>query len=252
LVDEATSPLQLSLANINTDELPEAPVTKQKKMKNIQNIEEVDDQEIYAVSQASGDISLFPSPYVKPSYGLTRVEKARLLNAGFPSILDEDGHRPVTISSSLKGLSMNWELERKDLRYNDISFTFMGLTFNDELFHHFGGYFPQSIFFTLQFYDFAPLTTERLSLYTGPLPPSQRFSEEKHHRSTSVPPSGKHTRQWSHVSHHSSSRNNYLPEETKEQEHLWPGIFFGFEEDGTPNCKFTDFFLKKTIIFKIC
>ena len=96
------------------------------------------------------------------------------------------------------------------------------------------GSFPTSVFFTFQFYNFPYATTERMHIYTGPLPVSKRNADQAHHRSSSIPPRGQHVRQWSHVSQRSVKA--YLPEETAEDEHLWPGILYSFEEDGTPDC----------------
>jgi hypothetical protein len=78
------------------------------------------------------------------------------------------------------------------------------------------------------------LTTERLYVYTGGLPPSLRQKEEAHHRTSSALPKGKHSRTWSHISQR--SMKNYLPEETLKDEQVWPGILYSYEEDGTPNC----------------
>lgn len=144
LVDEATSPLQLSQAEIDTS-FVEPPVKPKKVVKKIEVEEEPEDQEIYAVSQSVGDASQFPAP--KSGFGITplsRVEKARLLNAGFTQIFDEDGHRPVVVGTSIKGSDgtrVDFSAEQKDLRYNDVTLTFMGLTFNAGLFNHFGGAF---------------------------------------------------------------------------------------------------------------
>ena len=138
LVDEATSPLNLSEANLDTIGLN----TIHKKIPKGDKIEDEDDQEIHATAQSHGDASQFPSPHSGYNTPLTRVEKARLLNAGFSMILDEDGKRPVSIGNSLKGdsfLKSNMDIERQDLRFNDIVFTFMGISFNSELFNRFGG-----------------------------------------------------------------------------------------------------------------
>jgi hypothetical protein len=249
LVDEATSPF-VSQHDMRTEPKEPAyvapkPIAKKPIIDSMED--EQEEQEIYAVSSAEESAHLLPK--TGRSMPLTRVEKARLLNAGFDVILDEDGHRPFVVGPSLKDLKLNYSLEKADLRYNDISLNFMGLTFNAELFNHFGGnhymdliflgYFPSSVYFSFQFYNYPFTTTERLHIYTGPLPASKRESDTAHHRSSSLPPSNKHVRQWSHVSQRSS--RGYLPEDATEEEHLWPGILYSIEEDGVPACTFSFF-----------
>ena len=139
MVDEGTSPPQLSYAELD---IP-IPIKPKKKQFAAEMEEEEEEQEIYAVAQAGTETSQFPSPMATIGNApLTRVEKARLLNAGFKVILDEDGHRPVTVGSSLRGseaIRINLDAEKQDLRHNEMNFTFMGITFNAELFQHFGG-----------------------------------------------------------------------------------------------------------------
>ena len=109
------------------------------------------------------------------------------------------------------------------------------------------GYLPNSVYFTFQFYNSSYTSTERLHLYTGPLPPTKRQTEEAHHRSSSIP-RGQHQRQWSHMSQASQrSGRFYLPEEIKEEEQLWPGILYSYEEDGMPNCMLTFLYLESVL-----
>lgn len=135
LIDEATSPLYTSQADIDTSALVKKKIVKPEIVD-----EDNDDQIIQAKNVLREEASQFPSPMgYWGTAPLSRVEKARLLNAGFNILLDEDGHRPVTLSPSAKGTRIELGLEKKDLRFNDIHFNFMGLTFNAELFEHFGG-----------------------------------------------------------------------------------------------------------------
>jgi hypothetical protein len=254
MVDDATSPFA-SVANLNPQPaLPprEPEVAKKKSEKKIvpkkeEILQDEEEQEIHAVSQATTEVSHIPYPTQNVvTTPLSRVERARLLNAGFNQILDEDGHRPFSISATLRDLKIDESIEQKDLRFNDLHLLFMGITFNAELFEHFGGkskfdnvflgYLPTSIYFSYQFYNFSYMSTERMHIYTGPLPASKRDVNMAHHRSSPVPPSNKHSRNWSHVSQRSN--RSYLPEETEEDEHIWPGILYSYEEDGTPACIF--------------
>jgi hypothetical protein len=140
MVDEATSPLYLSQADINTEPAP-PPLPKIKKASVM--VDEPDEQEIYENSQLAGEFAQFPSPLKATlSSSLSRIEKARLLNAGYNILLDELGHRPIQVGSSLKNydsIRIDFDSEKVDLRFNDIHMLFMGITFNSDLFEHFGG-----------------------------------------------------------------------------------------------------------------
>jgi hypothetical protein len=140
MVDEATSPLYLSKADITSEPAP-PPLPTIKKAPVVDD--EPDEQEIYENSQLTGQFAQFPSPLKgASSSSLSRIEKARLLNAGFNALLDELGHRPVQVGSSLKNydsIRIDFDSEKADLRFNDIHMLYMGITFNSDLFEHFGG-----------------------------------------------------------------------------------------------------------------
>ncbi|KAI8929906.1 hypothetical protein BC831DRAFT_441572 [Entophlyctis helioformis] len=205
-------------------------------------------------------------PSLRPQ--LSRMERARLLNAGFEMLSDEDGQRPTQVMALVNDAQMSqhsqpkfdMDAEIRDLRANDVSLQFQGLTFSQDLFHQLGDRFPQSVYFSFQFYTFPHTTSERLAVYTGPLPAKQAnqraqqgpahgrqssqsaYSQQPpspHHRSASVP---MHSRQWSHVSH-ASQRSMYASVEqhgsgscggTNTSPPAWPGILYRFDRDGFP------------------
>ena len=137
MVDDATSPLQLSLTDFA--ELNPPPLPKQK---HDLIDDEPEEQEIYENNLNTGEFAHFHAPKKTSSSSLSRVEKARLLNAGFNVVLDEDGHRPVQVGSTFRNIHsirIDFDLEKKDLRFNDVHMLYMGITFNSDLFEKFGG-----------------------------------------------------------------------------------------------------------------
>ncbi|RKO91476.1 hypothetical protein BDK51DRAFT_30914, partial [Blyttiomyces helicus] len=170
---------------------------------------------------------------------ISRGEKARLLSAGFPTILDDNGEKPAHTILSLQdpdNITVDVSLESKDRRLNEISLMFMGITFKPEVQKRFAGRFPPSVYFTFQFYNFPSTTTERLEVYAGPLPHS-RGRHSQHSRSSSVPMNG-HTRKWSGQSL-ASEKSFYsnAPQgcEPAGGDNIWPGLLYRFENDGSPS-----------------
>lgn len=138
MVDEATSPLYLS----QVDMLEVSPPSLPKKKVPVVD-EELEEQEIYENNQISGQFTQFPAPKKAIlASSLSRIERARLLNAGFTVALDESGHRPTQVGSSFKNydsVRIDFESEKADLRFNEVHILYMGITFNSDLFEHWGG-----------------------------------------------------------------------------------------------------------------
>ena len=107
----------------------------------------------------------------KGPYLLTRAAKARLLAAGFQSITDERGQKPVEMHGAHRRIDLS--LEEKDVRIiNEFVFQAMGISFFPS---EMAGKLPGSVFFTFQFYTFPFLTTKRMHLnhdenMTGEIP----------------------------------------------------------------------------------
>ncbi|KAJ3034128.1 Nephrocystin-4 [Rhizophlyctis rosea] len=125
----------------------------------------------------------------------------------------------------------------EDGRANDVTVTFLGVTFGEEFLGRVAGQLPTTLYFTFQFYNFPYSTTEALHVYTGPLPLSRGPVGKiaNHHRSASVPNKA-HARQRSHMSgksFHSNFQEANL-EETQREDVIWPGIFYRVMEDGMP------------------
>ena len=106
-------------------------------------IVEGDDEVLKSQDITHAPMREFVGPYIKFSQKqlISRTERARLIKAGFEPILDKDGHIITSIGPSYaerEQLKIKLDLEEKDkLRQNDISFTFMGVTFKDGIFELF-------------------------------------------------------------------------------------------------------------------
>ncbi|XP_078617317.1 nephrocystin-4-like isoform X2 [Branchiostoma floridae x Branchiostoma japonicum] len=100
--------------------------------------------------------------------GLSRAAYARLYTAGFPPIVDRHGQSPEVVDPS-DHVTVNLAQEQADpLQSNEIIFQF--LAFSRILSAQPSGSMtsqPSTVFFTLQFYRFPPLITERLLLGTA-------------------------------------------------------------------------------------
>ncbi|KAJ3035882.1 Nephrocystin-4 [Rhizophlyctis rosea] len=243
LVDEATSPMSSPSEASSDSEIQPEPKPKPPPVI-------VDEKETELISVPAHPVSFDASQFPKPKTSkfrpaLSRMEKARLLNAGFVRILDEEGNKPVQVGlgvGSIDGLGGGGQSVRPDLgiefgdpRANDVTVTFMGLSFNDDFVNRVSGQFPSSVYFTFQFYNFAYSTTEALHVYTGPLPLSRAETRMPgHHRSSSVPTRA-HARKWSHMSG-KSFRSNVQDAEVPDEhgDLIWPGILYRVREDGTP------------------
>ncbi|KND02206.1 uncharacterized protein SPPG_02691 [Spizellomyces punctatus DAOM BR117] len=171
LVDAVTSPLALSDADPDAD-IPAPPPRSRTR-------------------------TPAPAPSRPPSthQPLTRLERARIHEAGFPPTLDDQGRKAAIVSLDER---VDLDAENQDLRGCEIGLSFLGVMFYDEL----DTPTPHTLRLTYQFYTFAPHTTPPLRIYTGPLPAA------KHQRSASA--------------------KSQQAEET-----MWPGIFWAGGEDGT-------------------
>lgn len=97
---------------------------------------------------------------------------------------------------------------------------------------------PQSVYFTFQFYTFHHMTTERLHVYTGHLPPLSRggqpVNSKPYHRSASVPAKS-HARHMSQDSLHSQVGENEdgVAVMGNDGNGYWPGILWKYDQDGS-------------------
>lgn len=78
------------------------------------------------------------------------------------------------------------------------------------------------------------MTTEKVKVYTGPLPPKYEKIIPHHERSSSLPQN--HDRKWSHLSNKSFTSTS-AKKVTLSSEFQWPAIFYRFEHDGRAACK---------------
>lgn len=220
------------------DEIPEFPKVTVEPRKQVElhtHILPEPDKELIEVPDEFEHVIEMPSP--KPSKlksRLSRVERARLLNAGFSKILTESGDKPTEIQLNdldTSNLKSNLDLEMNDSLANEVTIDFLGVTFDESMLERMAGNYPGSVYFSFQFYNFPHSTTERLKVYTGSLPPAYEKNSPSHARSSSLPQH--HNREWSHLSQKSFT-STYANREKNTNEAQWPAIFYRFEQDGRP------------------
>ncbi|KAI9003253.1 hypothetical protein BC832DRAFT_99374 [Gaertneriomyces semiglobifer] len=162
-----------------------------------------------------------PTAPDRPRSALSRIEKARLYDAGYMPVLDEDGHKVP--APPMRGVwKADLELESRDLRGNDVTIGFLGATFDGA-----DRPPPKAIFFTYQFYNFPVLTTDLVAVHTGPLPNQSSHqhpsaSEEVRKRRGSIDKDS--------VMDVDDSGNGAEKTETL----LWPAIFYRLGQDRRP------------------
>jgi hypothetical protein len=84
------------------------------------------------------NVAAVPSASPKPKKRLSRVERARFLNAGFEKILDNDGNKLETyVPGNLPNL--NLEQEFSDPMMNELHITFQGITYSKDFIDLKGG-----------------------------------------------------------------------------------------------------------------
>ncbi|KAK5666070.1 hypothetical protein QVD99_007683 [Batrachochytrium dendrobatidis] len=208
------------------------------------------DEEVVAASNLeSAPVEVF-TPFPVPlathlRQRLSRMERARLHNAGFEMLLDDNHCAPTEIQLNNVDpvyLASNLELEFNDPLMNDVTILFQGLSFCQDTYQQLDGRFPTSVYFSFQFFTFPYTTTEKMNVYDGLLPAktqsqtrSQKNTESlPHKRSTSVPA---HCREWSHASH--TSRYSFNPSAQgipgdNLQTHITPGILYRYNREGFP------------------
>ncbi|KAJ3031857.1 UNVERIFIED_CONTAM: Nephrocystin-4 [Siphonaria sp. JEL0065] len=230
-----------------TPRRPSTPPPLPKKQKK----QESDSEDDEDMNPSHGIITTDPSQFPKPSRytgrkggALTRAERARLQSAGFPLPLDDSGAKPhlltLTPGEIAGGMHVDLEAEASDsLRNNEITFTLMGVSFTPELCMRLTGHFPTSVYFTYQFYNFPYCSTERMFIYTGPMPPGDH-GHSQHQRSFSVPTNNPHhARHWSQSSTSSfhssvpSGDNHHQNKKDNLTDCYWPGILYPIDEDGS-------------------
>ncbi|KAJ3068829.1 Nephrocystin-4 [Podochytrium sp. JEL0797] len=232
-----------------TPKRPSSPPPLPKKQKKHDSDEDDDQMLNPSHTISTMDPSQFPKPskyHGRKGGALSRAERARLQSAGFPLPLDDSGAKPhpltLTPGEIASGLNVDLEVEGKDgFRNNEITFTLMGVSFTPELCMRLTGHFPTSVYFTYQFYNFPYCSTERMYIYTGPMPPGDN-GHAQHQRSFSVPTNNPHhSRHWSQSStssFHSNvpSGNGGGPDAKKNGDGFtdcyWPGILYPIDEDG--------------------
>ncbi|KAI9193722.1 uncharacterized protein BJ171DRAFT_603015 [Polychytrium aggregatum] len=262
LIDEATSPLTLSEQDETSSQelevLQPRPSSRasQRPSKAAREDYEPDLKPVETTKQWQQAPYLFRSPKSYPSRPqISRSDKARLLNAGFPVILDDQGLKPIQIGLSpgdISNLRLDMDVEFRDpIRRNELCLGFMGVKLNQNAQDRITGKFPSTVVFSYQFYNFPHATTTRVGVYTGPLPARPPTASEHpfrptstggqrpqrphpgHHRSSSLP---NHSRRWSqqsHLSQQSLQSHQPVPATAeRECECIWPGILYELDQQG--------------------
>jgi hypothetical protein len=161
------------------------------------------------------------TPKVLSNQKLNRIQAARFQNAGFEIFLDENGHKPIDTSDDDINVYTDYNLELNDGRANKVILQIMGVTFNDGYIAKNTGLVPNSLIFSLKFFDKPAISTERAKLYLGEtFPPKYQQDSD----------TGKkiHQRTMSELSH-----SSMLEQEDTIQ---WPGILYKYQPDNRPGC----------------
>ncbi|KAJ3087899.1 Nephrocystin-4, partial [Quaeritorhiza haematococci] len=274
MVDDATSPLDGSEVGLNPSVEPapkegppppplppslppSIPLPVHEKRKSDVSMSDVKDTD--SVLQIDGRPPTQPykvtAAQVSAKQRLWRIEKARLLKAGFKPVClpngqplrrekAEDGSMEPEMETAGGGGSVRTKrgnasstsrmgaksrikmtnimdplLETNDcLRVNEIGLTFMGITWNQD--YQAFARPPESVYFTYHFYNFPVSATERLHIYTGPLPVTMRDKQQSR-QSKNSGDLGEQLGE-GHIDNH----------QTDDQ--LWPGIFYCFDENNQP------------------
>jgi nephrocystin-4 len=206
------------------------PITPAKQViieEEILEIEEVAEVLVIKNDEFS-PLPALPSPGFKNV--LSRIQKSRLFHAGFEKFYDENGKLPtvIEVSSLDDRLKCDIDLELKDQRDNEVTLQFMALTLTDDFKSKMAGDLPSSVTFSFQFYTFPNISTERLKIYTGSLPPNYQKAPQ-HNRSSTSPLKKNSGLENTNHAYSSDTINNTEPES-------WPGIFYRIEQDGRPAC----------------
>jgi hypothetical protein len=206
------------------------PITPAKQVTIEEEVFEIEEVAEILVNKNDefSPLPALPSPGFKNV--LSRIQKSRLFHAGFEKFYDENGKLPtiIEVSSLDERLKCDIDLELKDQRDNEVTLQFMALTLTDDFKSKMAGDLPSSVTFSFQFYTFPNISTERLKIYTGSLPPNYQKASE-HNRSSTFPLKKTSGLENTKNAYSSGTINNTEPES-------WPGIFYRIEQDGRPAC----------------
>ena len=210
---------------------PPRAITPEMRVAIEEQPEAEDVQEVLA-SKSDGFSPLPALPSSGLKNVLSRIEKSRLFHAGFENAYDEKGKLPTVIEvSALDELPVcDIKAELNDQRDNEVTLQFMALTFTEDYKDKMAVDLPKSVSFSFQFYTFPNVSTERLAIYTGSLPPNYQKSPQ-HNRRSSSPAKKTGGLEQTNPSYSSDTLNNTLTDS-------WPGIFYRIEQDGRPACNF--------------
>ena len=117
---------------------------KKDVLKSVE-IEQEEEEEINVSNAVVFDeeYSNFPIPRAPHlRYKLSRMERARLLAAGFEILLDEDKEKPFhnkVEEIDFFSTQVDIGVEIQDLRSNDVHLLFQGISFTEDFFERFGG-----------------------------------------------------------------------------------------------------------------
>ena len=154
-----------------------------------------------------------PLPISTIKTGLSRLEKSRLAQAGYETFRDEHGRLPLPVSQSTAIVKSDISLELQDVHLNEITLQFIGITLTDDFKDRSGGITPDSLTFSFRFYTFPDMSTERVKVYTGPLPPNYQHTPGVY----------------------KSNQSLNLAGGNKEEE-IWPAVLYRIDQDGRPAC----------------
>jgi hypothetical protein len=140
-----TAPPSLPMV-VETD--PPKPIRRKTIDKHESNFNpnlEYDHEIVETACESFSTPKVIEMPSPRPSKlknKLSRIERARLLNAGFEICLTENGEPPINLQlndADISKLKSNLDIERIDPLLNDMNITFLGVSFDDTLFEIMAG-----------------------------------------------------------------------------------------------------------------
>ncbi|KAJ3127709.1 hypothetical protein HK098_005945 [Nowakowskiella sp. JEL0407] len=179
-------------------------------------------EDIGKIQHSDAKYSLDANIDIKDFMEMSRAERGRIMNAGFPSFRSNSNGTPSTTTTT--GIANS---------IREFRMLFMGIVYNKNYTHDMGfSQHPTSVKFSFQFFHCGYTMTPSAHIYTGPLPVAATH-HSFHRRTSSLPNTASTVRNFPH-SRKFTGISNRMSVEDEIEDVYWPGILYTGEKDGTP------------------